>query len=273
MTEKRSKLEKTIEQQGLSEQEAAHALKQLSTPQKKHRTHTHKWNPKVVKIGILPDTHIGSKFFDEDIYMHSVEVFNRDNVDAVYHVGDIIEGMSNREGHVYELDIVGVTPQVNRACELLGEIHADVYFLEGNHHEWARRKSNQGVEIGRMIEDGVDGVHKIGDMSADIRLADDLTMRLTHEGNTCYAISYSGQKRINATEGGTKPNVWVNGHIHKSMYMQYRNIHYFEAGCMQRQTPFMAMKGSPAMLGFWRLDMAIQDGQLAELTPKWYPHY
>jgi predicted phosphodiesterase len=135
------------------------------------------------------------------------------------------------------------------------------------------RKGNQGVDVGRMLESGLENATKIGDMVADVILANGIRFRLSHEGSSAYALSYSGQKRINSLEGGTKPNIIMNGHLHKSMYMMYRNIHYFEAGSMQRQTPFMAMKGSPAMLGYWVLDLAVNNGQLKELTQKWRPFY
>ena len=274
MVEKKSKLEKTITELGLSEAEAVKSLRELSKPDKTRRlTHHHPWNPKRIKLGFLPDTHIGSKFFDKEIFEDAVRTFDREKVDAVYHVGDIIEGMSNRDGHIYELDILGTTKQVEYACELLQKIKQPLYFLEGNHQDWAMRKGNQGVEVGKMIEHVLPNAKKIGDMVADVTLAKNIRLRISHEGASAYALSYSGQKRINALEGGTKPNIIMNGHLHKSLYMFYRNIHYFEAGSMQRQTPFMAMKGSPAMLGYWVLDLAIQGGQLKELTPKYKPFY
>lgn len=270
---KQSKLEKLLDQQGLTEDEAVMALKQLQKPHEKRQTYSHRWNPKRVKLGFIPDSHIGSTFFDKNIFDDAVKSFNREKVDAVYHVGDIIEGMSNRDGHIYELDIPGVTNQIDYACELLSNIKQPLYFIEGNHHQWASRKANQGVEVGRIIENQLPNSKRLGEMVADIKLAKNIRLRLSHEGSSAYALSYSGQKRINALEGGTKPNIIINGHLHKSMYMQYRNIHYFEAGSMQRQTPFMAMKGSPAMLGYWILDIGIQNGNIRELTQKWYPHY
>lgn len=268
-----NKLEKLLEKQGMTEEEAVLALKQLATPEKRRQVHTHRWSPRHIKLGILPDTHMGSKYFDPAIYNDAVKTFDREKVDAVYHVGDIIEGMSNREGHIYELAIPGVTAQVDYACELLSKIKQPLFFIEGNHHDWAMRKGNQGVSVGSMLEDKLDNATKIGEMSADVELAKDIRLRLTHEGASAYALSYSGQKRINALEGGTKPNIMINGHLHKALFMMYRNIHYFEAGAMQRQTPFMAMKGAPSMLGYWVIDLAINKGQLAEITPKFRAFY
>lgn len=273
MAEQKSKLERELERQGLTEQEAIAALKQLQKPQQKHRTHSHRWDPKHIKLSIMPDTHIGSKFFDIDIFNDFIRTSNRESVDAVYHIGDIVEGMSNRDGHVYELDVVGTTAQMEYACELLSRIKQPFYFLGGNHHDWGMRKGNQGVDVNKGIEARLDNATFLGEMAADIVLAKNVKLRLTHEGNTCYALSYSGQKRINATEGGSKPQIWANGHIHKSLFMWYRNVAYIEAGCMQRQTPFMAMKGSPAMLGYWILDIQIQRGEMKAITPTWYPHY
>lgn len=273
MDKKPTKLEKLIERYGLSEGEVETFLKGLSKPPKRHNTYEHFYGERRTKLGFFPDTHIGSKFFRPDIFDAAIKKFNQEKVDAVYHVGDIIEGMSNREGHIYELETLGVSNQVNQAAELLNQVQQPFYFITGNHDGWSRVKGNQGVSVGDMLEDKIKDSKFLGEMYADIQLHPNVKLRLSHEGNSSYTLSYSGQKRINGLQAGTKPNIIVNGHLHKSLYMMYRNIHYFEAGSMEDQTPFMAMKGSPAMLGFWILDVRHNKGGISQMKPTFYPFY
>lgn len=266
-------LEKELSKLGLTEKEAIDSLRQLTRPQKKVNFHKHHFHPKHIKLGIISDTHIGSKYFNYQAFEDSIEMFNREKVDAIYHAGDVIEGMSNRDGHIYELEKVGTTAQVDLAVELLSQYRQPLFFTTGNHDEWAKNKANQGTLVGPQIEQRIKGSKFLGEYTANVELAPNVQMRLTHEGSTCYALSYSMQKRINGMEGGTKPNILINGHIHKYLYMFYRNIHGFEAGTFQNQTPFMAAKGSPAHVGYWILDLEFDKTGLKGIKQTARPFY
>jgi predicted phosphodiesterase len=226
-----------------------------------------------LKLGISSDYHIGSKWFNEKSFLKSVEVFNKEKVDAIYCPGDILEGMSGRDGQIYDLDEIGYTAQLKRASELLNLYKQPYFFILGNHDLWARNKANGGLNIGDELEKRVQNSKYLGDMEATISLNDLITLKLSHRGNTAYALSYSGQKIINSLEGGKKPNILINGNLHKSIYMFYRNIHYLEAGCMQNQTEFMAMKGSPAHVGFWILDVCFSKDGVKRFKSEWIPEY
>lgn len=274
-----SKLEQKIQKLGLSEEELNTFLRQMKTPQK-HQSNTHHrtYNLGRTRVGVLGDMHVGHKNFRYDIFEDAVQEFKREGVDVVYQVGDIIEGMSGREGHIYELELLGVSAQVKRAAELLNHLtattKAPLEFILGNHDLWAMKKENQGYNIGEDLQNKVKGSTYLGDMVANIVLNGGVQVRLSHEGSSAYALSYSMQKRINALQPGTKPNVIFNGHIHKQLYMFYRNIHAFEVGCLEDQTEFMAMKGSPAHTGFQIVDLHhTKDGELRKVVPTFYPYY
>lgn len=266
-----SNLEKIIT--GMNKEEQQVLYKQLKSPEpQRYNSHKHYYGERKARLGIISDTHIGSKFFRPDILEKSVEMFNKKKVDAIYHCGDIIEGMSNREGHIYELETFGVSPQVNQAADLLNQYKQPLNFILGNHDEWSMRKSNQGVHIGKMLEEKIKNSKYLGDYEANINLSDNVMMRITHDGNGAYALSYPLQKRINALSDEQKPDILANGHLHKSLYMNYRDINAVEASTMQEQTPFMARKGSPAMTGFWIFDIGYTKKKgLTSFSPTFYP--
>lgn len=259
-------LGEVVKEIGLSEEEAANALRQLRKPQKRVNSIQHHWHPRHIKLGIISDTHIGSKYFNYRAFNDAVRTFDREKVDAIYHAGDVIEGMSNRDGHIYELETIGVSNQIDLAAKLLSEFKQPLFFTTGNHDEWSKKKANQGHMVGPEIEKKVKGSKFLGEYTANVELAPNCLMRLTHEGATAYALSYSLQKRINAMEGGTKPDILINGHLHKMLYMVYRNIHAFEAGTTLNQTPFMAQKGTPAMVGYYVFDLQLDKRGLVGLT-------
>jgi UDP-2,3-diacylglucosamine pyrophosphatase LpxH len=259
--------------QGMSQKEIELILKQLERPEVKVNDYNHFYGERHTKIIVITDTHIGSKYYREDMMNDLLKVIKKEKPEAVYHAGDIIEGMSDRPGHIYELSHIGTTQQVKKAAEQLGQIRIPFFFTTGNHDEWSKVKANQGHLVGEELESKIKGSKFLGEMTANIKFSPEITMRLTHEGMNAYALSYPGQKRVNALEGGTKPEIIVNGHIHKFLYMYYRNIHYFEGGTFQDQTPFMAMKGTPAMKGYWMLDIYFNKSGVTKLRQTAYPYY
>lgn len=261
-------LQTLIKQSNLSEAEIRKVLH--STPKPKIKYH-HDFGKRKIRLGIASDFHIGSLCFDYKSFDCSVKRFDAEGIDLILCAGDVLEGMSNREGHIYELNRIGYSAQLKEAVELLSQYRQPFHFITGNHDEWAKKKANGGLIIGEEIERRVKNSKFLGEMEARIDLGNAF-LDLTHRGQTAYALSYPGQKMINGLEGGTKPAILINGNLHKAIYMFYRNIHFIEAATFQRQTEFMKMKGSPAHVGFWILDIELGRG-IQSFRPTFYPQY
>ena len=148
-----------------------------------------------VRIGIISDSHIGQKMFEEGMMKHAGETFRKLKIENVYHVGDILEGMSGRDGQISKLG---------------------------------------KVVIMKMFQPG-DG--------------------------SAYAVSYKLQKMVESLEGGKKPEILVEGHYHKAMYMFLRNVHALEAGTLCGQTEWMRGKKIQVHKGYWVLDFDIAAGK------------
>lgn len=231
-----------------------------------------------VKIGIISDTQIGSDKFDEELFKRAAGTFYKEKVKAVYHPGDILEGMSGREGNVYELSQIGFSQQMGYAEKLWKRYlkGLQTYGIIGNHDEWYKKKNNGGVNVGEELEKrlGKENFTYLGEDEADIKLGPRTIMRLFHPNDgTAYAISYKMQKLIESLESGRKPNILVEGHYHKALYMFHRNVHGIEAGTLCGQTGWMRGKKIPAHKGFWILDMDISDSGISRFQPTFYPAY
>lgn len=91
------------------------------------------YNKSCITIGVLSDLHIGHVQFDEEDVYTAFKEFENAGVDFITISGDITEGMSNRNGHIYELNQVGYKAQRDKAVEILSEAPAHIYTIDGNH--------------------------------------------------------------------------------------------------------------------------------------------
>lgn len=226
-----------------------------------------------IKIGVLSDLHIGSKYTDENAIYSAIEQFKKDKVNLVLFPGDIVEGMSKRDGHIYELhnDCIGVKAQKKKAIEILSTCDIESYMIEGNHCLWS--KQAVGYSPIEDIANAMPNCKYLGEHEGDIFI-NGIWIKLWHgiDGSS-YALSYRLQQIINSLTGGEKPNVLIAGHDHKALYMFYRNIHSLAAGTLQKQSQWMRMKKLAAHTGFWELVIGIGDKEVKYFQSRFYPLY
>jgi len=273
------KIVQIVNKRNLTPLELDNLLKGIEKSSKPSRSYNHYMGSKPFKIGIISDTHIGQENFKPELLKYAGNVFRSEKVSAVYHAGDIIEGMSGRDGQVYEMTHLGFQNQIDYTAELFkkGFKGLDIFGINGNHDAWHKRKGNAGADVSKTLSSLVDRYTHLGDDEADINLGSNIKMKLIHPGDgTAYAISYKLQKRIESLDGGKKPNILVEGHYHKALFMFLRNVHGIEAGTFCGQTGWMRSKNIQAHVGFWVLGVQpMKRGSkgIASLNAKFYPSY
>lgn len=228
-----------------------------------------------VKIGVISDTHIGSKFYDSQLMDEAAKNFTKNKVNFVVHAGDICEGHyeNRRQGSVFELTELGGDAQVKRAVEELGKIKQPIYGITGN-HEYNTFYRLCGFEIGEQLQDKLPNFHYLGNAKGVINLPFGQKMELIHpDGGTAYALSYKPQKIIEAMDGGTKPAIAIIGHFHKMEHLYYRNVHTFQAGCLQSQTTFMRNGSISAGKGYWILDVKVGKKGISSIKTEMFNAY
>ena len=270
MDEKLSDLElriiKELKKQNISETELPLVLRNLKS------INPIKYNPKKinfperhVKFLVFGDPHIGHMNYRPDIMDKMTKDAKKQHCDFALNAGDTLEGMSGRDGHIFELYKIGYTAQKKYFDEefskfdILGK-DFKVFSIEAqdSHSGWYHNKANAGVEIGDELEKTNKHYKFIGYDEQDLILDNGLKLRLRHPGGgTAYAISYKLQRYIESISGGQKPHAVFQGHFHKADYLFYRNIHSYDVGCLEEQSPFMKKKGTPAHLGYWIVDMKL----------------
>jgi hypothetical protein len=234
------------------------------------------WDGKrIIRFGLMGDTQINSKYTQLTHLNRLYDFYEQEGLETIYHTGDIDDGEQMRKGHQYELynqgvddhkdEIVRVYPKRKGMC---------TRYITGNHD--ASIVKLAGADIGRMIAKERDDMEYLGQDSAVIQLTDNCTLELRHPGDgTAYALSYKLQKMIEAMGGGEKPNILAVGHYHKSEFLPgYRNVHAFQTGCLQAQTPFMRSRSIAAMMGGWLVEIRLNvDGGIERIQNEFFPFY
>jgi predicted phosphodiesterase len=244
-------ISKALNKMGLTEQEAVGALKSLRRGQRPVDTTKIKISRKSFSFGYFSDAHIGSKYFQPELFAYMVKFFQQENPDFILNSGDHLEGMSGRPGHVYELSHIGFAQQLKYAVELYSQLdNFDHYGIDGNHDMWFYQKNDNGVVVGEELQRNLKRYHHLGQSEGNLEVSG-VKIQLYHGGDgTAYATSYKLQKLIESFSNGMKPNIVLSGHYHKALYMFSRGVHGLECGTLCGQTGWMRGKKIPAHMGF-----------------------
>jgi len=232
----------------------------------------HDFDGDEICIGLVSDTHLGSKYTDPDMLFQAFDVFTDEGVDMIAHCGDVHEGLSHRPGHMYECTHLGYSEQLEHSREVFGQwIDTDIYMIDGNHDRWYI-KSNGALIVEELCK-GQDNLNFIGHDEGDI-LINGITIKLWHgEDGSSYAYSYRVQKLVEAFTGGEKPNVLLCGHTHKAFEMFCRHVHCVSAGAIQRQSKWMRSKKHESHTGFYVVRIGINETGVSWFEPRFYPFY
>lgn len=224
----------------------------------------------------ITDTHFGASCFKEDTWNAIVKEINSQNLDAVFHTGDITDGLSTRRmDAVYDLTHIGYKQQKDYSIELLSQISPPIYAIGGNHDRFYLKSA--GALIAEDIAKEVEGMHYLGEDMADFVIQGkdrEIRIRLWHgEDGSSYATSYRVQKLVESFSGGDKPNVLLCGHTHKQIFMFDRNIECLSGGAVCYQSNWMRSKRLANHTGFWIAEMTFNEGGIVKFSPTWYPFY
>jgi predicted phosphodiesterase len=226
-----------------------------------------------IRIGAITDTHIGSVDFHEERLYQAFECFQKEKIDFMVHAGDVLEGMSNRLGHIYELTHLGYDQQKEYAVKVFDQWKdTDIYAISGNHDRWYVKSS--GANAVGDISKELANFHFLGHDEGEISLKGKAVLRLWHgEDGNSYALSYRLQKILESLTGGEKPNAMFVGHVHKYVDIFERHVMCTSIGCIQSQTRWMRSKRIAAHPGFAIIDLWVNDSGICRKTLDWRPFY
>ena len=229
---------------------------------------------RVIYFGLIGDTQFGSKYAQISYLQDFYKLCADNGITDIYHTGDITDGLKMRPGHEYELYAVSADEMRDDVVKNYPKIDGiTTHFITGNHD--ASLYKHIGYDIGQAIANNRSDMHYLGRDCAVVNITPNCTLELRHPWDgTAYAISYKPQKMIEAMESDSKPNILAIGHYHKAEYIFYRNVHCFQTGCFQGQTPFTRGKGISVHLGGWIITVTVdKDGYIKSIAPIFIPFY
>jgi len=203
-----------------------------------------------IRFGLVSDTHLCCKEERLSELHAQYDLFESEGITKVFHAGNPIDGFVQRINgeSVFENTVDGQALYFAQNYPERRGIHT--YFITGDDHEsWFLPGFNVGSYmelVGRRA--GREDYTYIGHVEADVEIkvkgaSRPTIMKIQHPGGgSAYARSYTGQKQVEAFEGGEKPAILVQGHYHVSNHMVDRNIHVISMPGFQDQTIFARKK-------------------------------
>lgn len=238
----------------------------LKKPQKNNDIYEIKHNLEHLKLLLISDTHLCSKYDRLDILRYLYDKAEDKGVKHILHSGDFTDGKSNRPEHIYELREHSYQGQIDYVIDKYPKYSGKTYAIQGNHDNWWY-KSN-GSEILKPISKAREDIIYLGSDVSDMKIGN-LKVRLFHgQGGIAYAKSYKIQKYLDTIPINEKPDILQTGHIHQAFYYKQDNTHCFQTGCLEDQTPYCRGLGLSNDKSCWWVDVEFDNkGNVHSVTP------
>lgn len=237
------------------------------TPPKNNDIYELPYNLENLKLLLISDTHLASKYDRLDILRYLYAKAEDKGIKYILHSGDFTDGRSNRPEQIYELKEPSYEGQVQYCVDKYPHFSGKTYVIQGNHDDWWYKSA--GGEILKSIAKERDDIVYLGPDVADLKIGK-LKIRLFHgSGGSAYAKSYKLQKYLDSIPLEERPDILQTGHIHQSFYMKQDKTHCFQTSCLEDQTPYCRSMGLANDKSCWWVDITFDDkGNIYQITPE-----
>lgn len=224
-----------------------------------------------VRIGIVSDTHFGSKYQQPTHLREFMRYAVKERkVSTFIHGGDFTDGpFEAHRGAIHEMWTGTYDGQVDAAEKSYPDTGRPTLAISGNHDEFFLK--NAGPNPLRELAARRGDIEFIGASNGYIRFGDVLVaVQHPHDGMS-YALSYKLQKRIEGLSPENKPHILLLGNYHKACHTPaWRNVEGFILPSFQSQSAWMASKGIASVIGGVILEFGIMTKGLApSLSTEW----
>lgn len=228
-----------------------------------------------ITVGVVSDTHLGSRECAYDHLGLAYDVFAERGVSEVWHAGDLVAGVGIYPTQVQDLTHHTFESQVENAVLRYPRREGiTTRLISGNHDiegAFGRLGANPVVAVCNRRDD----MEFLGDYSAVIELPNGARAQLVHgRGGGSYAVSYKPQKWVEGLPQGRKPAIAIFGHWHIRGTFAHRGVELMLGGCFEWQTNLLVRLGLQPAVGFHILTLVLgDDGSLVQSIPEWHGFY
>lgn len=230
----------------------------LTKPQKHEDIYKVKSDLEHLKLLLISDTHLCSKYDRLDILRYLYDKADSLGVKHVLHSGDFTDGKSHRPEHVYELKEHSYEGQIQYCVENYPKSDDIItYIISGNHDDWWYKSAGSDI-VNSIAKQRQDLVY-LGPDLANLHIGK-LRIHMFHgKGGQAYAKSYKAQKYLDAMPVNDRPHILQLGHIHQAFFYQQDHTSVFQTGCLEDQTPFCRSMGLGNDKSCWWIDVYLDD--------------
>ncbi len=219
------------------------------------------------KIGVIADTHIGSKSFDPESLAYFYEVCEEEGIDRVIHAGDLFDGETAYIYQNLDQNLPSYKEQFNWILRNYPK-HPGIYtyVISGNHDMNIYKKHN------------INPIQEISKVRPDIRYSGDYLTTFTKCGVVIDVVHCDGSgvaepmNKLRTLIHGLDHDVdiYIMGHLHQSMELHsYGRVGYAVLpGCFVKPNAYTIRKGYNPTVGGYILDIT-KTGDKVEVTSRW----
>lgn len=206
-----------------------------------------------VKLLLISDTHLASKYDRLDILRYLYAKAEDKEVNYILHSGDLTDGLSGRPQQIHELKETSYTGQRDYVISKYPKSEIPTYIIAGNHDLWWIRQC--GADIVKDICSQRPDLIYLGSDCEDLKIGK-LKIRMFHgKGGNAYAKSYRLQKYLDGVPQEETPHILQTGHTHQAFYMKQDKTHCFQTSCLQDLTPYCRSQGFSSDKSCWWVDV------------------
>ena len=121
-----------------------------------------------IKLLLISDTHLASKFDRVDILRYLYAKAEDNNVNYILHSGDLTDGLSGRPQQLYDLKEVSYTGQRDYVIDKYPKSNIPTYLIAGNHDLWWIKQC--GADICKDIANQREDLHYLGSDCEDLKI-------------------------------------------------------------------------------------------------------
>lgn len=210
-----------------------------------------------LKLLLISDTHLASKYDRLDILRYLYNKAEDRNINYILHSGDLTEGRSNRPEQIYSLREASFEGQRDYVIDKYPKSNIPTLMISGNHDLWWIK--NCGSDIVADICKQREDLTYLGSDCEDIKIGK-LKIRLYHgKGGSAYAKSYKIQKYLDTIPSEELPHILQTGHTHQAFYFKQGKTNCFQTSCLQDLTPFERSMGFSNDKSCWWVDVTFDN--------------
>ena len=203
------------------------------------------------KLGVISDTHIGTRWFDEKALRNFYSACYKAGVERVIHAGDLFDGNNTYSYQEKDQNLVGYTAQLNWIIKNYPKYEGIVTYVVSGNHDVSIMKKQDIHPIQELAKTRYD-IKFSGNYYSDFN-KDGVKIRVIH----CDGANYTGEpmtKMKGLIDASIrKPHIFIMGHLHQAMELHdYGGVQYAVApGCFVKENEYTIRRAYiPAVGGF-----------------------